>query len=769
MHAEKTAFEVAPVICGMGVYCPLGLNCAELEAALLDQRDSIRTVTSFDASCFLSDKASAFGQKIDVGLSEDEARWMDRATCFTIAAFHEALASSGLDLGNIDPARIAVCLGSSHSGLVRTEDVARGVMNDAIDTLDRKIMAASLASHCTAVIKRLSGACGRILTISSACASSNTAIGVAANIIRKGEADVVIAGGADTVSLSVMAGFNALRALASEKSSPFSEDIGLSIGEGAGIVILARADLGGQAHEYGRVLGYGLSGDAHHATAPDQDGEGAANAILAALNDTAVETGEIGYINAHGTGTEANDGAESRAIARLFGNRIPISSTKGYYGHTLGASGVIEMISSILLAKHGKAPASLRIRKLRPGVEPLNFAGANSAIDPDTTILVNNFGFGGNNSSLLVQIGMQARALPASETDELVITGAGACSAAGPGCAAFQKALEHNGSLAETGAAGVAVARIGKLQLNTAELKPFARTSAATKHALVALKEAIGDDFAHYAKNLRSGLVGGAVFGAQKPTEKFMESVFQGDPALANARYFPMITMNATAGAASLAYQIKGYNTTVCGSASALAYAADLAAENRQDRVAVIAADEMTGRLERLYHRAGVVSLQNLERIGRAGAMGEFGGAVAIERRSIARKRGARILARLKGWATRQDPVDLSVIKSGAALIRAQKLALNTAGLTPGQVTQLVLLDKGLAPTSRALANALRFTFGNNIPAQIRPSDIFGYAPSSGPLMTLIAGLVKAKGITLATGYDVTGEGFAFILDAGAI
>ncbi len=768
MKHISTANEAAPVVRGMGVYCPLGTNCAQLETALLDQRDSIATITSFDASRFLSDQASAFGKDVDVNLETGEAEWMDRATLFTIAAYREALEQSGVNLDDIDPGRIGVCLGSSHSGLVRTEDVARGVIDDAIDTMDPKVISATLVSHCTAVIKRMSGARGRVLTISSACASSNSAIGVGADMIRKGEADVVIAGGADTVSLSVMAGFNALRALAAEKSAPFGQDIGLSIGEGAGIVILTRADVAG-AEDHGRILGYGLSGDAHHATAPDQDGAGAANAIVAALKDAAVEAAEIGYVNAHGTGTEANDGAESRAIAKLFGDSVPVSSTKGYYGHTLGASGVIETISSILMAKHGKAPANLRIETLREGVEALNFAKADSTAGPDTTLLVNNFGFGGNNSSLLVRVGHEAAEslLPASNLDEIVITGAGACSAAGLGRDVFEKTMLTNEPIAEIGASGFATAKVGPLKFKTPDLKPFARTSPTTKHALVALKEAMGDDADIFAENQRSGLIGGAVFGAQKPTEKFMESVFQGDPALANAHYFPMITMNATGGATSLAYQIKGYTTTVCGSAAALAYAADLAAVNRQDRVAVVAGDEMTERLERIYHRTGVVAHPDTPRAGRAEALGEFGGAITLERRGTAEARNAHVIARLRGWATRQDPVDLSVEKSGEALIRAQKAALEQAGLSAENITRIVVLDKGLAPTHRATANALKATFGPKTPPAIRPADVFGYAPSSGPLMTVIAALLPEKGITMATGYDVIGDAFAFVLEGG--
>jgi len=765
--------ETTVVVRGMGVFCPLGTDCDALEAALVEGRDSIGAITAFDASRFLTNQASAFGAKVDIKLDAGDADWMDRATLFTIAAYREAVAQAKLDFEELDATRIAVVLGSSHSGLIRTEDVARNVIHETVGELDPKVISATLVSHCTAVIKRISGAKGRVITVSSACASSNSAVGIAADLIRRGEADVVIAGGADTVSLSVMAGFNALRALAKDKTAPFAQDVGLSIGEGAGIVVLAKADLDydQNAPYLAEVLGYGLSGDAHHATSPDQDGNGAVNAITAALSDAGISAEEIGYVNAHGTGTQANDGAESRAIQRVLGGKVPVSSTKSYYGHTLGASGVIETISSILLAKKGQVPANLRMEALREDCAPLNYVQSEVKTGAHATLLINNFGFGGNNSSLLVRVGAEESPVlrQYNEVDDVVITGVGVCSAAGVGMSEFEEALDDGSSLATLSAAsGVAVAKCNAMRFTTSDLKPFARTSATSKFALVALKEALGEDKEIYRENQRSGLIGGIVFGAQKPTEKFMESVFLGDPALANAHYFPMITMNATGGATSLAFRIKGYTTTLCGSAAALAFAADLVQHDRQDRVAVVSGDETTPNLEQIYHRTGVVEKPDAPRIGRAKALGEFGGAITVERQSTARSRGAQILAHLKGWATRQDPLDQMVDKSGAALKRAVKAALYQAGNSPENITRVVVLGSGLAPTKTAVTNALGEVFSGNIPQTISPDVVFGFAPSSGALMTVAAALTSKSGVTLAMGYDVIGEGFAFVLEGVA-
>ncbi|KZL08235.1 beta-ketoacyl-[acyl-carrier-protein] synthase family protein [Pseudovibrio sp. Ad14] len=768
-HIKATGTSAAHIV-GMGVYCPLGQNCALLEEAMLSGQDSIAPVEAFDASVFLSKQASAFPKNFKVEL--EAADWMDRATLFTIAAYNEALAQAGLDLTEIAPERISVCLGSSHAGLVSTEDVAVKTFNGELETVDPKTIAATLVSSSTSVIKRLCGAKGRMLTISSACASSNSAIGVAAELIRTDQADVVVAGGADTVSVSVMAGFNALRALAPEKTAPFSPQIGLSLGEGAGIVVLVSDRLRAQLNlaSLAQVLGYGLSGDAHHATSPDQDGAGAENAMRSALNNADVTPTQISYINAHGTGTEANDGAETRALKRMFGSDVPVSSTKSYYGHTLGASGVIETISTLLLARDNKLPANLRLEDVRKGCEPLNYVTlADNSATPQK-LLINNFGFGGNNSSLVLEVNGKTASneVPAYTEDDVVITGIGLQTCVGDTKDASPEHLKSQQCFAELNEeTGFTSALSNIPRFTSKELRPFARTARSTKLALLALNDALGDEHDLYAENLRSGIISGVVFGAQKPTEKYLESVFLGNPALANAHFFPMITLNATGGAASLAFQIKGFTTTVSGSASAAAYAADLVKYQRQDRAAVVSCDEITPALERIYHQAGVVAQAAEKRPGRAQSLGEVGAAITLERRSEVDARGGQVQGKLKGWAVSQDPVDISLQRDGEALARVLNEALSTARIAADKIHQITLLDQGPGATKAACSKALAKVFSGE-PIQIyRPDQVYGYGPSSGPLMALncaVANTPNGK-VSIAAGYDVVGEAFAFVLE----
>ena len=763
------------VLVGMGAFSPLGRNCAEMRQALHDGRDSIARVTHFDACRFIGELASSFGDDVPVEIDADARSWMDRATLLTVEAYREAIEQAGVNPRDFDPSRVGVCLGSSHSGLVRTEEIAQHVLRNQWERLRPRIVAAALVSHCTSIIKRMSGARGRVMTISSACASSNSAVGIGADLIRRGELDLVVAGGSDTVSLSVMAGFNALRVISHDKTAPFSNPAGLNLGEGAGIVVLKRGDLEvpGCGPPLAEILGYGLSGDAWHATAPDPDGAGCEQAMVAALEDGGLAAADIDYINAHGTGTEANDAAESRSLRRMFGDTTPISSTKSFLGHTLGASGVLELIASLLLADDGVVPHGLRMDAVREGCARLDYVRGVPRKGRPGVIMVNNFGFGGNNSSLVVRVGR--RRDPGRprlrRSDAVVVTGIGIVSAAGEGVARFRHALEAGNALVRRDPeSGVDAAYCPALRVTDPRLRRFARSAPATRYAVVALDEALGADRDVYDHDPRSGLVGGVIFAAQKPTEKYMESVFA-DPALASAHYFPMTIMNATGSTCSLAFGITGYTTTVCGAAAGLAYASDLARDGRQDRVAMVSADELSPRLLKVYRRAGVVRGAAERRRSRAGALGEFAAALTLERASSARDRGVRPMARLAGWAHFQDPLDLSVARDGSGLRRAIDAAHRMAGIAPGQVDLVSLLDRGVAPARHACRQALNAVFGQEKPPIVRPDEVFGFAPSCGAVMTVAAALANLERDDapprhiLAAGCDLIGDGFAFILE----
>ena len=290
--------------------------------------------------------------------------------------------------------RVAVLLGTSTSGILQTELAyrARSAGGELPPGFDYR-HGQNLFSV-TDFVRRSLALEGPAMTISTACSSSAKVFAAAARYIEAGVADAAVVGGVDSLCLTTIHGFTSLQLVSEEPCRPFdAARKGMTIGEGAGYALVERrsADI---------VLeGYGESSDAHHMSTPHPDGEGALRAMRQALERAGVDPSAVDYVNAHGTATPANDRAEDRALARLFGNRVPVSSTKGFTGHTLGAAGIVESIVCFLALEHGFVPATLNTSAVEPGLESqivLQTRGARVR-----RALTNSFGFGGSNCSLV--------------------------------------------------------------------------------------------------------------------------------------------------------------------------------------------------------------------------------------------------------------------------------------------------------------------------------------------------------------------------------
>jgi len=291
--------------------------------------------------------------------------------------------------------RIAVLLGTSTSGILRTELAYR--QRDAQGNLPRDLhyrCAQNLYSM-TDFVRRVLALEGPAMTISTACSSSAKVFASAARYIEAGIIDAAVVGGVDSLCLTTMHGFTALQLVSDEPCRPFdAARKGMSIGEAAGFALVEKIGASSIA-----LLGYGESSDAYHMSTPHPDGEGALGAMQQALTRAGLEPGEIDYVNAHGTATPANDRAEDRALVRLFGKRVPVSSTKGFTGHTLGAAGIVEAIVCFLALEHGLLPATVNSSAIEPGLESMVLLENRAA--PVRRALSNSFGFGGSNCSLV--------------------------------------------------------------------------------------------------------------------------------------------------------------------------------------------------------------------------------------------------------------------------------------------------------------------------------------------------------------------------------
>ena len=290
--------------------------------------------------------------------------------------------------------RIAVLLGTSTSGILRTELAYR--QRDAQGNLPRDLHyrhAQNLFSI-TDFVRQALALEGPAMTISTACSSSAKVFASAARYIEAGIIDAAVVGGVDSLCLTTMHGFSSLQLVSDEPCRPFdAARKGMSIGEAAGFALVERST--GPLS----LLGYGESSDAYHMSTPQPDGEGALGAMQQALTRAGLEPGEIDYVNAHGTATPANDRAEDRALVRLFGKRVPVSSTKGFTGHTLGAAGIVEAIVCFLALEHGLLPATLNSTAIEPGLESMVLLENRAA--KVRRALSNSFGFGGSNCTLV--------------------------------------------------------------------------------------------------------------------------------------------------------------------------------------------------------------------------------------------------------------------------------------------------------------------------------------------------------------------------------
>ena len=392
------------VITGEGIVCAIGLDKDAVLASLRERRTGIGTMRYL----------RSVHQELPVGevpLSDEEmrrqlgladAQLVNRTTLMGMLAVRQALADAAIDVSTVkrQPLRLVLVSGTTVAGMDITERFFRELQDS--DEHLRCLLSHSAGSS-TRLIADYFGIFDEYTTISTACSSAANALILGANLLKAGQADIVVAGGTEALSVFHLNGFNSLMILDHEQCRPFDETrAGLNLGEGAAFVVLEREEqaLQRRAEVHGYLSGYGNACDAFHQTASSEDGEGACLAMTEALRMAQLQPGDIQYVNAHGTGTPNNDQSESVALRRVFGSDLPpVSSTKGFTGHTTSASGSIETVICLLALRHQFVPANLGCTQpLSEGIVP--------TMGEDHCelrhVLCNSFGFGGNDTSLVV-------------------------------------------------------------------------------------------------------------------------------------------------------------------------------------------------------------------------------------------------------------------------------------------------------------------------------------------------------------------------------
>jgi 3-oxoacyl-[acyl-carrier-protein] synthase II len=402
------------VVTGLGALTPVGNTAEEFWSSLTHGRSGIGPITRFDPTGFPTRIAGEVRNFDPLNfVDKKEARRLDPYLQYAVAGAVLAVQDAGLDTGKVDATRFGVMIGSGIGGITTLLENHKTLLERGPDRVSPFFIPMLIINMASGLVSMRFGAKGPNSSVVTACATGNHAIGDAFKIIQRGDADIMIAGGAEAIILPLtIAGFCAVKAMTTRNdepqraSRPFdAERDGFVCSEGAGIVVLESREhaLRRDARIYAELRGYGMSGDAHHMTAPDPEGDGAFRSMEAALRDAAIPPGDVGYVNAHGTSTPYNDKFETMAIKRVFGDharRLAVSSTKSMTGHLLGAAGGIEAIATVLALHHGVLPPTINYEHPDPECD-LDYV-PNHARKQDVEFAASNaFGFGGTNATLV--------------------------------------------------------------------------------------------------------------------------------------------------------------------------------------------------------------------------------------------------------------------------------------------------------------------------------------------------------------------------------
>ncbi len=402
------------VVTGLGIISPIGNSVDAAWASLMAGRSGIARISRFDASAFASQIAGEV-RDFDVSayLPTKEARRMDVFMHYGLAAGLDAFKDSGIEVTDANRERIGVNIGSGIGGLPMIEAVYKTYLTEGPRKISPFFIPSSIINMIAGQLSIRLGLQGPNLALATACTTGTHAIGESARLIERGEADVMIAGGAEsTVCPLAIGGFAAARALSTRNDDPAGasrpwdkERDGFVLGEGAGVMVLEEYEHAKArgARIYCEVIGYGKGADAYHMTAPTEDGSGAARCMKAALKDAGINPDQVDYINAHGTSTPLGDIAETRAVKMTFGDhayKLMISSTKSMTGHLLGAAGGVEAVFTALALARGAIPPTINLHEPDPECD-LDYV-PNTAREARIDIaLSNSFGFGGTNGTLI--------------------------------------------------------------------------------------------------------------------------------------------------------------------------------------------------------------------------------------------------------------------------------------------------------------------------------------------------------------------------------
>lgn len=717
-----TSNDCRCVVTGLGVICAIGNNVEETWKNALNSVSGIHKTTSVDTkNCYADLAAEVNCDSLDAIDAPEEK---DRASKLCIKAANEALKDA--NLGNFgDDQRVAVIIGSCVGGVISVEHYHQNG-RPAADI--PKMPIASIASQ----VAETCGAGGIVTNVANACAAGTISIALACDLIRSGRADVVIAGGADSFAAVPYSGFLSLHALDENGCSPFNHCNGITLGEGAGIVVVESYEHAQKrgAKQYCEVLGSGVTSDAHHITAPREDGLCLTEAMNRAVKNSGIKKSDIGYLNAHGTGTGKNDNAEINAFGKFFAEENPtisVSSTKVMTGHCLGAAGAIEAVFSIKALTTNTVLPTLHYtaedsEALKAKVGQMDFVQNTPKSKELNCVMSNNVAFGGTNASIVFSKMAGDVVNQPAKGKKIAVTGIGIVSPLGNSKQAYLDAVKNDAKPESASVhstitnddykeLGIKMAFYRKLD-NLGQLQ--------TVSGMRALQDAnftVSDD---NAKDV--GIIVGTSEGGLGATYDFEELIAEQGNANGSAFKFPHTVYNAAGGYLSICSGIKGYGVTITtGPVSGLdsiGYSMGVIYDGQESAMMATGSDENLPIITEFAQKLNVAADKVVAPFDNAEGFVVGDGSVSImmETEEYAKARDAKVYCYALGYGNGRKNVKFGkVAGSGEALDNAINDALKDAGLTVADIDAVCGFADGFKTVDDIEKESLARVFGDKL------------------------------------------------------
>lgn len=786
------------VITGIGILSSLAENLQDFRNALLNKKNGVTDSVRF-SKWFENARAAEVLHDIDYSeLPDDVIASLDNAALWAYKVGKDALNQAGLAENKAHLKETGLIVGVSSAGTEAFLPLFEQRMEDF--SLRKALFSGGFSSCCSSV-STLLGLQGGVELVATACTASPNAVGMAFDYIQNGKSKTMLAVGTEPIYLPTFAGFYALNVMHPDACTPFSGNSGMSIGEGAGAIVLEEYEhaVARGATIYGEILSYATSCDAFHETGPDPRASGAVQVMHKAMENAGVTPDQIEYVNAHGTGTEANDRIETLAMKKVFANneKLLVSSTKSYFGHNIGAAGIVELIACLVTLPDNRVLPTLNFTNARPNCD-LDYVPNDFRDQKINLFMKNNYAFGGNNCSMIIS--MEPCSIPVSAYDEkrVAITGLGAVSAIGHtvheildnvwqqnhtvelgGVTFPEDTLEEAKELLDVQETTRQFEALFGDDFNAlAETLPEANEHFKTfqvsgleprKHlrrfdprkatrggtfALIALSEALeqakrkikrdGDEL---------GMVMGMSSGPQETTYKYLQSL-KPDPRKVRTSEFPGSLMNSIPTFCGISEGIKGYTTTLAtgenAALGALTYGYEIVRQDLQPQVLVGGADEyfpsmslyMDAVTRKLHMTSDAREYQIYGNDPKGYIPGEGACMLLLEDPQRAAARGAEVLAEVAGYgkACSNSYFDASQRdEKSSSMALAIARALADAGVTAQEIDLVCGTSNGSDESSRIEIDAIYATFAQakpNVPV-VNYNACFGFVASAAGLLNL--------------------------------